>query len=401
MFAGTGLTALDILPMVHGYEVDEVVGAPAAALEVAAESRTLTLFGGVGRAQMVIRRQGDAWVFSAGGVGFAEALSEDGRADPRVGRIAANVLARLLGRPSPEPLAAFGTPPYVEDGFAASVQTVATGLVAPAAVAVLPRGRLAVVDTGDGTVRALRAGAAPTVLHSGLTRPLGLAADSDGTLYVSDTGRSCIRQITAAGAVSTFAGTCGSVGSVDGVGTAARFAAPAGLAIRGGILYVADVGASAVRTVNLATAAVATIPAPGLYRPTGVALAADGTPVVVESGARRIVALRAGSVELIAGDRFSADGYEDGPAATARLMPQLGIATLADGSIAFSDPGSYRVRRIAAGRVSAFAGSGRAGRRDGPGDSADLVLPTGLAVGSDGTVYVADTGNGAVRAIAP
>jgi sugar lactone lactonase YvrE len=82
-------------------------------------------------------------------------------------------------------------------------------------------------------------------------------------------------------------------------------------------------------------------------------------------------------------------------------MPQLGIATLADGSIAFSDPGSYRVRRIAAGRVSAFAGSGRAGRRDGPGDSADLVLPTGLAVGSDGTVYVADTGNGAVRAIAP
>jgi sugar lactone lactonase YvrE len=399
LFARTGLAALDILPMVHGYEVDEVVGAAPADLEVAAESTTLTLNGGVGRAQMAVRPRGAAWVFSAGGVGFAEGLSEDGKADPRVGRIAANVLAKVLGRPPPEPLVEFGAPPVVEGAYASAVRTVATGLQAPVAIALLPQGRLAVVDTGEGTVRELGANGASRVLLSGLMRPLGIAAEPDGTIYVSDSGRSCIRQISPAGVASTFAGSCWSVGSVDGVGESARFAAPAGLAIRNRVLYVADVGASTVRAVNLDTAAVTTVPAPGLYRPTAIAFAADSAPIVVESGARRLVALRGGVVEVLAGDRFAAEGYEDGPAASARLMPQLGVATLADGSIVFSDPGSYRVRRVAGGRVTAFAGSGRAGRRDGGGGTADLVLPTGLAVAPDGTIYVADTGNGAVRAI--
>lgn len=399
MFSGTGLAASDTLPMVHGYEVDEIVGPTPAGLEVGAESRTLTLLGGVGRGQMVVRPEGTALVFSAGGIGFAQALSDEGRADPRVGRIAANVLARALGQPVPAPLVSFGAPPLLEPAFASSVRTVATGLTAPAAIATLPRGHLAVADTGDGTVVELDARGARTVLLSGLLRPLGIAADADGTVYVSDTGRSCLRRITAPGVASVVAGTCFSVGSVDGVGASARFAAPAGLAIRDGVLYVADVGASAIRRVDLATFTVTTLPAPGLYRPTAIAFAADGALLAVESGTRRIVALRAGALEPVAGDRWAAEGYQDGPAESARLMPQLGIAVLPDGSIAFSDPGSYRVRRVAGGRVTAFAGSGRAGARDGAGGSADLVLPTGLAAAPDGTLYVADTGNGAIRAV--
>jgi sugar lactone lactonase YvrE len=51
--------------------------------------------------------------------------------------------------------------------------------------------------------------------------------------------------------------------------------------------------------------------------------------------------------------------------------------------------------------VSTLAGSGRFGRREGKGDETDLVLPAGLAVGPDGTLYVAETGNGAIRAMKP
>jgi DNA-binding beta-propeller fold protein YncE len=80
---------------------------------------------------------------------------------------------------------------------------------------------------------------------------------------------------------------------------------------------------------------------------------------------------------------------------------------LEDGSVVVADPGNYRLRRITFGgdgkarEVTTFAGSGRYGAQDGPGRDADFVLPAGLAVGPDGTLYVADAGNALVRAIRP
>jgi hypothetical protein len=78
-----------------------------------------------------------------------------------------------------------------------------------------------------------------------------------------------------------------------------------------------------------------------------------------------------------------------------------GILALPDGSLVVADPGNYRLRRIAAGAVTTLAGSGHAGARDGPGADADLVLPAGLALASDGTIYAAEAGSGSVRAITP
>jgi sugar lactone lactonase YvrE len=87
------------------------------------------------------------------------------------------------------------------------------------------------------------------------------------------------------------------------------------------------------------------------------------------------------------------------------MLPYLGLALLPDGSLAISDPGNYRVRRLtfnASGepeKLTTLAGSGRYGAEDGAGREAQLVLPAGLAVGPDGTLYVADAGNSLVRAI--
>jgi sugar lactone lactonase YvrE len=72
-------------------------------------------------------------------------------------------------------------------------------------------------------------------------KPNGLAVDGSGNVYVADWGNSTIRKITPAGVVSTLAGTAGQPGSVDGTGTAALFSRPAGLTLDGsGIIYVTD-----------------------------------------------------------------------------------------------------------------------------------------------------------------
>jgi sugar lactone lactonase YvrE len=416
--AGTGLAAGDLLPAAHGDEADAVIsnGATPAGVEVLASSPVLKVNGGVGRGEMVIRRQGAAWVFSAGGIGFAATLS-GAKADPRAQRLFANVLYRALGRPVPDALVRFGgpQPAPAPGGFARAVTTFAGvpgspgtadgprgagRLVAPVAIAILPGGALAVADTGQGAVRRVDPGGRLSTLATGLRDPLGVAADAAGNVYVSDGRRACIRRIDPAGAVTLFAGSPDVLGTVDGPAATARFMLPAGLAVHAGALWVVDSGASTLRRIDLAAPAhpVTTVVSTGLYRPSGVAVAADGTPYVVDSGQRRVVAIRGGAPVWIAGE---SEGFRDGPAAQARLLPQHGIAVLGDGSLAVSDPGNYRVRRIRGDAVTTLAGSGRHGTRDGPGEAADLVLPTGLAVAADGTIYVADTGNGAIRAIQP
>ncbi len=69
----------------------------------------------------------------------------------------------------------------------------------------------------------------------------GIAVDAAGNIYVDDTGNKTIRKITAAGVVSTLAGTAGTAGFADGLGTAATFNAPQGMAVdAAGNVFVSD-----------------------------------------------------------------------------------------------------------------------------------------------------------------
>lgn len=104
------------------------------------------------------------------------------------------------------------------------------------------------------------------------------------------------------------------------------------------------------------------------------------------------------AVRTIAGDGVSGDA--DGPAERARFRDPFGIAAAADGTIYVSD--AHRIRRIApGGLVSTLAGSGEAGFADGPGAAARFDTPSALAIDAAGTLYVADTGNHAIRCVAP
>lgn len=101
----------------------------------------------------------------------------------------------------------------------------------------------------------------------------------------------------------------------------------------------------------------------------------------------------------------SVQGYYDGPGADAKFMSLRGLAIDASGSLYVSDLGSvankgyYRIRKIdGAGVVSTYAG-GEVGLVEGPASEARFDVPTGLAFGPDGRLFVSDADNNRIRVI--
>jgi len=194
-------------------------------------------------------------------------------------------------------------------------------------------------------------------------QPAGIARSANGDLYVADSGSHTIRLITASGTVSTFAGSAGLSGSVDGPAASARFNTPAGLAFdNAGRLHVADSGNHTIRIIDTS-----------------------------------------GTVSTLAG-LAGTSGERDGPRSIALLNSPQGLAFDSDGSLLVADAGNASIRRITPfGEVATLAGSraGQMGARDGYRDQAQFYFPQGIAVDAEGYVYVADTYNNLIRRISP
>jgi len=141
-------------------------------------------------------------------------------------------------------------------GFADGLGSAARFYV-PASVAVDPAGNVYVADQFNQSIRKISpAGLVATLAGQvenagsadGVGRaaqfyyPRGVAVDSAGNVYVGDEYNHTIRQITPTGLVTTLAGLAGNPGTADGLGSAARFNNPGGVAVDGaGYLYVADI----------------------------------------------------------------------------------------------------------------------------------------------------------------
>ena len=137
-----------------------------------------------------------------------------------------------------------------------------------------------------------------------------------------------------------------------------------------------------------------------LSDPFGVAVARDGTIIVADGGDMpRIVRIAAdGAARVIAG---GSRGFADGAGTAARFDSPSAIAIDADGAIYVADTGNHAIRRVSPdGGVSTLAGNGAAGYRDGIGRQARFNGPVGVAVDQHGRVIVADTYNDRIRAIA-
>ena len=135
--------------------------------------------------------------------------------------------------------------------------------------------------------------------------------------------------------------------------------------------------------------------------PFGVAVGADGTVYVADAGdAQRIRRINAsGEVTTLAG---GIRGFADGPGSEARFDTPSALAIDAQGALYVADTGNNAIRRIAPdGTVTTVAGGGSAGYRDGPGREALFNGPIGLALDSSGRMLIADTYNDRIRSIAP
>jgi sugar lactone lactonase YvrE len=195
--------------------------------------------------------------------------------------------------------------------------------------------------------------------------PQGITIDSLGNLYVADSNNCTIRKIGPGPTytVSTIAGTAGTTGSTDGPGSLARFDGPAGMDLDSlGNLYVADTNNCTIRKIG-----------PGPTYTVSTIAGTAGTP-----------------------------GSTDSPALFS-LPADVKIDSV--GNLYVADTYNHIIRKIEPGpayTVSTIAGTaGQIGSTNGSGSSALFNKPQGLSVDSLGNLYVADSGNSAIREIGP
>lgn len=250
----------------------------------------------------------------------------------------------------------------------------------PMGSAVDRAGNIYISDTLNSTIRKITpAGQVTTIAGSsgqtgrtdGLGRdarfsqPAGLALDPAGNLYVADTSNTRLRRIAPDGQVTTLL-----VGKPNffGNGSTALFnsvvycGATVGLACdRDGNLFIADTYDNAINR-----------------------LSPDGE-----------------LTKLAGFGGYYSSGYRDGSAPGALFNQPKGLTLGAAGVVYVADTGNNVIRKIANGIVTTVAGDSAGGYLDGVGRSARFRGPEALACDASGVIYVLDAFNRALRTISP
>ncbi|HEY5609740.1 MAG TPA: hypothetical protein VIL97_00925 [Thermoanaerobaculia bacterium] len=323
----------------------------------------------------------------AGNLYLTEILS------PRVRRIdTARIVTTIAGTGQRDTLG--------DGGLATSAE-----LRGPRAVAMDSAGNLYVTDTLSGRIRRVDATTGTITTFAGgdpgqpgLTFPSALAIFGSH-LYVAE-GSRVQRILLAGGSIARYAGssTFGFEGD-GGPATQARLANPSGLAFDpDGNLYIADSGNNRVRKVD-ASGIITTVAGNG-----APGFGADGVPATATSlVGPRAVAID-GNGDLLITMLGSVKRVERATGIIRTVVSRTGdgLAVDAQRNIYFSEALGESVFRVAAGtsqatvyagRVNNFSGDG------GPATAAGLDSPWGLFTDSDGSLFIADSGNSRVRVV--
>jgi sugar lactone lactonase YvrE len=195
--------------------------------------------------------------------------------------------------------------------------------------------------------------------------PAGLAVDAVGNVYVADFINYTIRKISPDRTVTTIAGLAGNHGTNDGIGTQAQFYCPNGVAVDdAGNLYVSDRNNCTIRKIT---------PGSGGWVVTTLA----GSPGV--------------------------PGSADGTGSAARFYAPGSLALDRATNVYVADAYNHTIRKVTPQAVvTTLAGlAGNAGSADGTNSDARFDEPDRVAVDGMGNLYVADYGNGTIRKVAP
>jgi sugar lactone lactonase YvrE len=227
-------------------------------------------------------------------------------------------------------------------------------------------------------------------------QPYAIAMDASGNFYVGDRINHAIRKITAAGVVTTLAGN-GTAGNTDGTGNAARFNEPLGVTVdAAGNIYVADYINNALRKITPAGVVTTLSFISNIF---GVVADASGNIYCTQYGQQVVSKYSAaGSYSIIAGS--GTGGNTDGTGTAARFNFPAGIAIDASGNLYVTETLNHRIRKItSSGVVTTIAGS-TAGNTDAVGAAAQFDTPIAICGDfANSFLYVADFGNSRIRKI--
>ena len=354
-----------------------------------------------------------------------------------------NNLIRMISSPSIDPASvttvAGGGVQAVSFGYQDALGTAAL-MNCPQGLSYGPSGTFFFADAGNNRVRAVNvaSGAVTTVAGSGvsgyadgssLTAKFkfvqngfiggAVAADCAGSLFVADSFNSVIR-VVVSGAVTTLAGTASTTGNANGVGGAATFNFPIGVAADcAGHVYVVDGENNNVRAINIATATVTTLAGDAnaqqgfvdgigaqasFYHPYGIAWDA-GWLFIADYGnnAIRMIDISSATVTTLAGDPSGASGAADGFGNKSSFSNPIGVVSDKRGSVVVADTSNNLIRSItiANQRTKTLAGNLTYGLADGVGNAALFDSPVGVAMTDAGDVIVTDSFNNLLRTLHP
>lgn len=279
-----------------------------------------------------------------------------------------------------------------------------------------------VITTFAGSENVTILGDGGPATSAGLANPRGLAIMPDGSILIAESGRHRIRRVTPDGIISTFAGSgVRGLGGDEGPALQAELNSPGGVAMMAdGSVLIADSGNNRIRRVmpdgTMTRFAGASGPGnPGasgdggpallaaMHTPSGIAVAADGGVLIAEINNSRIRRVGPdGIITTLAGNGNRSSSGDGGPATQAQVNQPEDVTVDADGGILIAEPASHRIRRIGPdGIIRTIAGTGRNyyGGDGGPALQAGLYSPSGVAVMGDGSILVADNLNFRIRKI--
>jgi sugar lactone lactonase YvrE len=271
----------------------------------------------------------------------------------------------------------------------------------PGGIAVDAVGNVYVADTFNDSIRKISPAGLVTTMATDIDHPTAIAVDDRGNVFTNDRDKGLILRIAPGGEVTTWVHV--------------QFN-PVQILLRpGGILYMTLEDGNGVYQVTLA-GAVSNI-ANDLDQPYGLASGAAGDIYAADTGNNRICRIGPNGVQTTFAGAGKIYDYIDGTTATARFAAPTGLAIDGNGTIYVADADNHCIRRITTdGNVTTLAGAGfsrdgyvppidglypndLAGSADGPLEQARFRSPFGLAVNSDGDLYVSDTGNHTIRRI--